>query len=192
LGLPEIAVSMIWSNLGTYELVALGVGLALALLRVAMIRLKIAIPATAKTWQSYLRGQGTILFFFLLLGAALGWLSVYVAPEHSVIQRDTRLTEFRKLALSDQPVYEDVVTNGYGHLTIFAKTLAPDGSKARIRILSDKGDAAGPSNTVFDLDSTGWSRLDEKTSADHLTLVITTDAAATRATEADILISLSK
>lgn len=168
--------------------------LLLGIVSVILKKLGVKIPATAISWQSFLRGQGTILLFFLLLGMALGWLSMkYLGVETSQTADQIRLVEYRQLALSGQPAYEDLNADGYSHATVYAKSNAPQGSTVGVQVIPEQTPQQGQSPALMQGKDSGWSRLDEPLSAKRLVLIIGgSGGPGTQATSADVLVFLSK
>jgi hypothetical protein len=171
-------------------LAILVVGIAVAILK----KLGVALPASAVTWQSFLRGQGTILSAFLLFGAALGWLSIRFFGEQTSQTRDQiKLAEYRQLDIAAQPVYEDLDSGGYTQLSVYAKATTPQASTVSIRVIADDNKPGTQGSMVFQGTDSAWSRLDERISAQHLTLIVGgTGAGTSKATQADVLVFLSK
>jgi hypothetical protein len=153
--------------------------------------LKVKLPETAVTWQSFLRGQGTILVFFLLLGMGLGWISIrYLGVETSQTEAQIKLVEYRQLDLSGQLVYENLDSDGYGHVTVYAKSDAPQASTITVQLIPDK--PAQISTQTEGTDS-AWSRLECPISSKRLTLVVrNSGSSGKQATSADVLVFLSK
>lgn len=165
-------------------------GIALTILK----KLGVALPASAISWQSFLRGQGTILAGFLLLGAALGWFSIrFFGNQTSRTTDQIKLAEYRQLNIAAQPVYENLDSGGYTQLSVYAKAIAPQASTVSIRVIIDDNRMGTQRSVVFQGTDSAWSRLDEKISAPHLTLVIGDASVGTaKATQADVFVFLSK
>lgn len=174
-------------------LIAGAVILALAILTVVFRKLHIALPDSAITWQSFLRGQGTILAGFLLFGAALGWASFrFLGQQPGQTARQIKLVEFRQLAIAAQPDYESVDSNGYNHLCLYVRSGAPPSSTIGVTVVPVNGKPGQQPTVALEGNTSSWTRLDQQISAQHLTLIIgSQDSTATRATQADVLVFLS-
>jgi len=166
------------------------IGIAVAILK----RLGVALPASTISWQSFLRGQGTILSAFLLFGAALGWLSIrFFGEETSQVMDQVKFVEYRQLDIAAQPAYESLDSSGYTQLSVFAKAAQPQASAVSVRVIADAGKPGAESSIVFEGSDSAWSRLNERISAQHLTLIVGgSGTGATKATQADVLVFLSK
>ncbi len=166
------------------------IGIAAAILK----KMGVALPDSATTWKSFLRGQGTILSAFLLFGAALGWLSIRFFGEQSSQTTDQiNLVEYRQINIAAQPVYEDLDSSGYTQFSVYAKATAPQASAVSIRVIADDNKPGTHGSIVFQGTGSAWSRLDEKISAQQLTLIIcVAGTGTTKATQADVLVFLSK
>jgi hypothetical protein len=165
-----------------------------AVLTEVLRKLGVKLPATAISWQSFLRGQGTILLFFLLLGMALGWLSLkYLGVESSQTTDQIRLVEYRQLDLSAQSVHEELDTHDYTHVTVYAKSDAPQASTMSVQVIPQQTpDQAQGSVEIQGTDS-AWTRLDEPVSSKRLILIIESPGTlGARATSADVLVFLSR
>jgi len=164
----------------------------LGIVRLVLKGLGIGLPASAITWQSYLQGQGTLLFAFLLLGAGLGWVSVNYGSGHGHAIEDGKLIEYRQVNVGDHPIYEDIDMKGYNHLSMFAKVLAPQAAKLSIRVIPDAS-MSSEQSILFESTDSSWSRLEERVLAPQIMLIIgSTPSSTTKATQADILVFLSK
>jgi len=178
------------------KLLASVIGAAILILGVLVAvskRLGIALPASAFTWQSFLRGQGTIIAGFLLLGASIGWLSFrFLGQNPGQTTTEIRMAEYRQLALTDQPIFEKLDCDGYSHISIYAKSSAPQASTVSVRFIPDRTKPGEPAAITLEGVDSAWSRLDQTISAKHLTLIIGTGDQGTRATQADVLVFLSR
>lgn len=186
--MPDWLNIRVLATIGGTALVALVIVIAL------LKKLKVRLPASAITWQSFLRGQGTILAGFLLFGAALGWLSLRFLGDETIRRTDQiKLMEYRQVNLSGQPAYEELDASGYTRLSIYARATAPQASTVSIRVIADDYKPGTQASTVFQVGDAGWSRLDEPITTQHLTFIIGDAAAgATKATQADVLVYLGK
>src|SRR6202043_3410538 len=105
-----------FSNLDFSQIKTIGI-IAVAVIVVLVLiaqRLGLKLPATALSWQNYLRGQGVILLVSLLLGMGFGWVSIrYLGVKTSQTADQVKLVEYRQLSVADQPVYEDLDVDGY-------------------------------------------------------------------------------
>jgi hypothetical protein len=174
-----------------------GIAIVVAIIAVAIFKkLRIALYAFAVKvkWKSFLRGQGTILSAFLFFGAALGWVSIRFFGENTSQTKDQiQLVEYRQLNIAAQPVYEYLDSGGYTQLTVYAKATAPQASKVSIRVIAEDEKPGTQGSIVFQGTDTAWSRLDEKISTQHLTLIIgDSGTGTTKATQADVLVFLGK
>jgi hypothetical protein len=179
------------------KLLAMMVGIVIVVVIVVIAihkKLGVTLPASAATWKSFLRGQGTILFAFLLFGAALGWVSIrFFGEQTSQVKYQVQLVEYRQLNIAAQPVYEYLDSGGYTQLTIYAKATDPQASTVSIRVIAGDEKTGTQGSMVFQGTDSAWSRLDEKISAQHLTLIIGDGSTGTtKATQADVLVFLSK
>ena len=154
------------------------------------------IPDNANTWRLYLRGQGTVLFLFLLGGASLSWGSWALAryePGISGEDEGGRLTEFRDVNPSEHPIYEEVDAKAYRRITIMTRTTAPENAAATVTLYDDQdGKTKGEIKRINSFAS-AWSRWDHANVNRNLSLVIesSNQSGATKATKVDVLIYLS-
>ncbi len=156
------------------------------------IHLRRSIADSVVTWLPFLRGQGTILLVFLLLGAGLGWISLKFGQSAPGSAVDGKLVEFRQIDLGGHTVYEELDVEGFSHLSVFATALQPKASRINVLILPNDGQTVDRSVSFESGDST-WSRLDEPVSSKRVTLAIRSlQPDATKPSQADVLVFLSK
>jgi hypothetical protein len=138
-------------------------------------------------------GSGHVTFF-LLGGAALGWVSIrFLGEQNSQRTDQIKLAEYRQVNLPGQPVYEQVDSGGYTRLTIYAKAAAPQASTVDIRVIGDDNQPGKQASMVFQAGFAAWTRVDEPITAQHLTFIVgDTGTGTSKATQADVLVFLSK
>lgn len=167
--------------------------IVIAVLRISVRKLGRRMPATAAlTWRSYLKGQGTILFGFLLLGAVLScasWaLSVYWPS--GKVSEGGQLIEFRQLNPREHPIYEDIDVHNYSTVIVMTKVIAPADGTATVTVYANQdGD-----KEIKHIPSVGatWSRWEHENSSKHLTLIVeSAPSHADSAMQVDVLVYLS-
>jgi hypothetical protein len=145
---------------------------------------------SALSWLSYVKGQGTVLLTFIALGAFFGWFGMRRTGDVEITRTST-ITEFRQVAIAENPVLKQVDTAGYHHLCIYAKALAPS-SKFTVRIIPD-GEMSKPTSVTFDVTDSSWTRVEKDVLSARTTLVIERAATNTNTpAEVDIIIALEK
>jgi hypothetical protein len=166
------------------------------LLRRSLQRFAKEISDNASTWRLYLRGQGTVLFLFLLGGASLSWgswaLARYV-PGISGADEGGRLTEFRDVNPSEHPVYEEVEAKSYRRITVMTRTTAPENASATVTLYDDQDGKTKGEIKRIDSAASAWSRWDHENANRNLSLVIesSNQPGVSKATKVDVLIYLS-
>jgi hypothetical protein len=170
--------------------------LVAVLLRRFLRRLGKKIPDNASTWRQYLRGQGTVLFLFLLGGASLSWGSWALTryePGLSGEEDGGRLTEFRDVNPSEHAVYEEVEAKAYRHITVMTRTSAPENASATVTLYDDQDGRTKSEIKRIDSVSSAWSRWDHANANRNLSLVIesSNDPGVSKAIKVDVLIYLS-
>src|ERR1700694_5824772 len=118
------------------------------------------IPDNASTWRLYLRGQGTVLFLFLLGGGALSWGSWALAryePGISGTEEGGQLIEFRDVNPSEHPVYEEVEAKSYRRITVMTRTTAPEYASATVTLYDDQDEKNRSEIKRIDSAAPAWS-----------------------------------
>ncbi len=148
-------------------------------------------PSTI-TWSQYLKGQGLLLFFFLLLGSGSAWFSVRYGPYPGKISKG-QLRTFDKLDPSQHPVYEDVDIENYTQVSVFTRIEAPANGSATLTIYLDHGDNGKLEVSNLESEAATWSRWDQTVAGKHMSLVAgpPTRSGSVSATQMDILVFLS-
>src|ERR1051325_1721866 len=65
------------------------------------------LPSSTSSWRSYLRGQGTLLLGFLLIGGLLASVSSRFGPWEGKTSKGGRVIEYSHLNPSEHVVYEE-------------------------------------------------------------------------------------
>lgn len=177
-------------------LVTLAVLVASIFLRAFFRKLGKRIPDNANTWRLYLRGQGTVLFLFLLGGISLSWGSWILSryePEIRGIDEGGRLAEFRDVNPSEQPVYKEVEAKGYRRITVMTRTTTPENATATVTLYDDQDGKTKGEIKRIDAVGSGWSRWDHDNANRNLSLVIESPSQPgdSKATKVDVLVYLS-
>lgn len=170
--------------------VIVAVGIVLGLARLTLKKLRIGLPASALSWQSYLRDQGTLLFAFLLLGSGLGWLSIHFGGPPIDTTDGLKLVEYRQISIGEHPVYEDLNLDGYRHISVYARALEPAGSRIVVSVIPDATRPGHARIAVFESADSSWSRFDESVNAMHLTIIVANTETGVKASQADLLVFL--
>jgi hypothetical protein len=184
------------STLGARQLliVLLLLGIAVAIYLIRKSVRKLGKDLLGSTWGAYLKGQGLLLFMIMVAGAALAGGAAYVGNTSTAI-RGVELKEFNKIDPSDHPVFEEIDVEQYSHVTLLARTAAPENGSATVAIFSDKNGVSAGRYEVKRLDcvSNSWSRWDQEYPGKHLNLVISapSEAGAAPATEVEIRVYVS-
>ncbi len=175
-------------------IVVLAVLILAGLLRIFFRKLGKNMPSSV-SWRLYLKGQGLMLFMFLLIGGGLASFSAYFGPVQGKVSKGVQLIEFDKLNPTEHPIYEEINVENYSNITVLTRTNAPPNGSAMVAIYADQGTAAGDKSAVkrFDSVATSWSRWDQQNSSKRISLVITpaTEPNTASATEVQILVYLS-
>lgn len=191
--MPNLWNGKIW--LGAVVCVALAAGIWRYVIhrhRLKTHPMKTALSASTITWMPFLRGQGAILFGFLVMGGALGWLSTIYGLGGSQVTTDGKLIEFRQVDIGEHPVYEEIDVEGYHHLSAFATALAPPASKISIRVIPHESQSGGQ-GVAFESGDSSWTKLEETISAKRVTMVIEgLQPVAAKSGKADVIVFLSK
>jgi len=170
---------------------------AYLMLRKFFRRLGKKLPDNAITWRQYLRGQGTLLFVFLLLGGVVSWGSWGVAhfgPGLSSVDDSGSLTEYRDLNPSEHPIFEDLNAKEYQRITVMTRTTAPENALAVVVIYDGQDEKTKGEIKRIDSTASTWSRWDYSNANRNLSLVIDSSKQSDglKATKMDVLIYLSK
>ncbi len=168
---------------------ALGLIIVFVLVRVLLGKLGRNLTSS-RAWKSYLKGQGALLFVFLLLGGGLAWLSSAYGPAQGKIWKGGQLIEFREINPSEHVVYEDIDIEKFSEITVLTKTTAPENGSATVTIYVDQnGSIDGHINSI-DSVATSWSRWDRHNESKHMRLVVA-PSGATPAAKVNVLVYLS-
>lgn len=144
---------------------------------------------TADTWKSYLRGQGLILFGFLIVGSLLGLLSFRLGPSIPRVVADGELIEIRDVDPSQQPVFEEREMGSYTHLMLLARTTAPENGGAAITLYGQE--AGGSWGLMQRMQAISrWSKMERGSFPRRLVIVVDRPAGGTSiaATRVDVLL----
>jgi hypothetical protein len=183
-----------WLNFRVIAAVAGALVFAVAFLSVVLKRLGVKIPASAVSWQSYLRGQGTILLISMLLGAAVGWVSIrFLGQPEATIENGVKLVDLRQTAIGSEPVYRSLDCSGYKRFSLYLRATTPQSSTVKIRIIFNREDQHKGSDTEITASDSAWSYVGQDIDANHILLEIgEPDSTGPRAAQADVLVFLSK
>ncbi len=182
-GFPTTAVK-------TFIIVALAAILIFFALRELLRKIVRKSPTSTASWKSYLGGQGSLLFGFLLLGSLLAALTSHFGPWEGKTAKGGRLVEYRQLNPSEHEVYEEQDVENFHHVTVLARTLAPQNGSATVVIYADsKGGGRQEINRIESV-TDSWSRWDRQLSTKHITLKITNGGTGPGATQIDVLLYL--
>jgi len=153
-------------------------------------------PESALTWRSYLKGQGTILFGFLFLGAALSgvsWALSYYGLGRGKVSEGGQLIEFRQLNPSEHPIYEEIDAGNYSEVAVMTKVIMPENGSATVTVYGDQdGETKGELKRIASVGA-AWSRWEHENSSKHLNLIVESGAqsAAESTMQVDVLVYLS-
>ncbi len=141
------------------------------------------------TWRSYLKGQGTLLFVFLSIGGLLASLSSYLGPEGGDTSKGGQLFEYHQLNPTERVIYEEQDVEAYHHITVLARTMAPQNSSAIVAIYGDPKGEGERKISQIEAVADSWSRWDQKkNSCKRITLKIADNGSLTGATQVDVLL----
>lgn len=177
-------------ELKTYTIFALAVILTYFGVRALLRRVNRKLPASTSTWKSYLRGQGTLLFGFLLLGALLASVTSYFGPWEGKTLKSGRRVEYSQLNPSEHVIYEEQDVQNYHHLVVLARIIAPQNSTATITVYGDPKPGGKQEIDRIEAVPDSWSLWDEQNSSKHITLKITNGGTGAGATQVDVLLYL--
>lgn len=178
------------TEIKTYAIVALAVIVACFALG-ALLRRVGQLPASTSTWKSYLRGQGTLLFGFLFIGGVLASVTSYFGPREGKTSKGGRVIEYRQVNPSEHVVYEEQDVENYHHITVLARTMAPQNGSATVTIYGDPKGGGKQEISRIESIADSWSRWDQpQNSSKHITLKITNGGTVPGATQIDVLLYL--
>jgi hypothetical protein len=148
---------------------------------------------TTITWSQYLKGQGALLFFFLLIGGGFAWLSVTYGPYPGRVSKGGQLLKFESLDPSQHPVYQEVDVEKYSEISVFTKSESPANGSATVTIYLDHGDTGKLEFGQLESEATAWSRWNQASTGKRMSLVVgaPTQSGAIPATQVDILVYLT-
>jgi hypothetical protein len=169
--------------------VVLGVIVALVVIRVLFRRLGNNLTSS-RSWKSYLKGQGALLFISLFLGGGLAWLSSAFGPAQGKLWKGGQLIEFRDINPSEHAVYEDIDVEKFSEITIMTRTTAPENGSATVTIYVDQNGSVNGQINSIDSVATTWSRWDRHNESKHMRLVVA-PSGATPATKVNVLVYLA-
>ena len=163
----------------------LAIGLAAALL----YRLRKNYPSSKALWL-FIRGQGLFLFLFLVLGIGGSWLSTFFGPARGSVSENVHVIEFDTLHPSTSPVYREVDTDKYSHVTVFARTTAPQNGAATLIVYADRGRPDGVKSELrrIGVGSDSWVRWDQRVIGTHIGFVVSANARANTAPATDVTV----
>jgi hypothetical protein len=165
-------------------------------LRISLRKLGRRMPESALTWRSYLKGQGTILFGFLFLGAALSclsWALSYYGLGRGKVSEGGQLIEFRQLNPSEHPIYEEIDARNYSKVTVITKVVTPENGSANVTVYADQdGETKGLLKRIASAGAT-WSLWEHENSSKHLSLIVESGVrpVAGSTLQVDVLVYLS-
>jgi hypothetical protein len=179
------------AELKTYTIVVLAAGVAYFGLRALLRRLGRKLPPSTATWKSYLRGQGTLLFGFLLVGAVLASVTSYFGPQDGKTSKGGRLIEYRQLDPSGHVVYEEQDVENCRRIIVLAHTLAPQNGSATVTIYGDPKGGGKQEISRIESVADSWSQWNQPLNlSKHITLKITNGGTGPGATQVDVLLYL--
>ncbi len=179
------------AELKTYTIIALAAVVAYFLIRALLRKVGRKLPTSISTWKTYLRGQGTLLFGFLLIGVVLASITSHLGPSEGKTSKGGRVIEYRQVNPSEHVVYEEQDVEHYRHIVVYARTIAPQNGSAAITIYGDQ--KGGGKQEISQIDSVGdsWSQWNQPLNfSRHLTLKITNGGTGPGATQVDVLLYL--
>lgn len=155
----------------------------------AQVFVRARAQVSMSTWRSYLKGQGTLLLGFLLVGMTLALVASYYGPWEGRTAKGGRLIEYRAVNPSEHVVYEEQDVENYARVAVLARTLAPQNGSATITVYGDpKG---GGKQEISRIESVGdsWSLWTQPQNLNkHITLKITNGGTGPGATQVDVLL----
>jgi hypothetical protein len=164
--------------------------IVVAIAAVLFIRVGRKLTPSVLTWKTYLGGQGILLFVFLLLGAVIAYVFSQFGPYTGEASNDGQASEFKNLNPSQNVIYEEVNVENYSHITVLARTMAPENGSATVVFYGDpKGGSAQEINRIQSVTGS-WSRWEQKNSNKHLTLKIMSGGNLPAATDMSVLVYL--
>jgi hypothetical protein len=182
-GIPTAALK-------TNTIVALALILAYFAFRAILRKMGRKLPTSMSTWKSYLGGQGTLLFGFLIIGGVLASAASYFGPRDGKTSKGGRLIEYRQLNPSEHVVYEEQDVENYDHITVLARTTAPQNGSATVVIYGDAKGGGRQEISRIKSAADSWSQWDQQNSSKHITLKIINEGTETGATQVDVLLYL--
>jgi hypothetical protein len=179
------------AEIKTYTIVALAVIVAYFALRALFRRVGRKLPASTYTWKSYLRGQGTLLFGFLFIGAVLASVTSYFGSWEGKTSKGGRLIEYRQVNPSEHVVYEEQDVENYRHITVLTRTVAPQNGSATVTIYGDPKGGGKQEMSRLECAAESWCEWNQpQNSSKHITLKITNGGTPPGATQVDVLLYL--
>jgi len=179
------------SQFNTIAIVALAAIVAYIVLRIVLHKINRGLPASTSTWKSYLKGQGTLLFGFLLIGGALATVASYFGTWEGKTSKGGRLVEYRQLNPSEHVVYEEQDVENYHRIAVLARTMAPQNGSATVTIYGDLKGGGNQEMSRIESVADSWSEWTQPLNmSKHLTLKITNGGTAPGATGVDVLLYL--
>jgi hypothetical protein len=145
--------------------------------------------ASTSSWKSYIGGQGTLLFGFLLLGGFLAWASSYLGPHSSKVIQG-KMIEYH-LDPSKGMIVEEQDVRNFSKITVITQTAAPRDGSATITIYAESTN--GGKHEIGRIDATAgtWFRWDQQDSIDHLTMTVAAGSLVHPATLVDVFVFMS-
>ncbi|MEO7143248.1 MAG: hypothetical protein ABI165_07055 [Bryobacteraceae bacterium] len=144
---------------------------------------------TTSSWKSYIGGQGTILFSFLLIGGFLAWIAFYVGPHPGTV------TQGKLIAYHVDPskgvLIEDQDAQNYHHITILSQTATPSDGSAILTVYGESPNVGKHEIGRIETNASACSRWEQQNSSQHLTMTIATGAGIHPATMVDVFVFLS-
>lgn len=175
------------TSLKTWGIVALVVIVLYLLLRALLRKLNRKLPTSTLSWKSYLRGQGAVVFLFLLAGGLLAAVTARFGPWTGQISSGGQLTEYRGLNPSEHIIYEEENVEQSRHVTLLTRTVSPPNGSATIVIYGDT--QSGDPEEINRIQSTAdsWSRWDKDITNKHITFKVMNGGSGAGATQVDVL-----
>lgn len=145
--------------------------------------------ASTSSWNSYIGGQGTLLFGFLLLGGVLAWISSYGGP-HSGEVTLGKLIAYH-VDPSKEVLIEELDSQNYNRITVLTQTAEPQDGAATITIYGQSTGLSRHEIGRIETVAGAWSRWEQQNSSKRLAVTIATGAGARPATRVDVFVFLS-